>query len=209
LIERKKARMPKDAPTIDAVDNRPDQTLTVTLNIPNSLTILRILLIPVIIGLLIYDEFGYALLTLIIAALTDALDGTIARLANQRTQFGAYLDPLADKLLLMSTFITFSFLDLVPVWSVIVVVSRDAILLTGTLLAQMSNMTFDGSPSLLGKATTLFQLSYIILVLTLAARGLDSTLLLPLLLTMSVLTVVSGLHYIYRGVTSMNSSTAS
>ncbi len=201
--------MPKDAPTIDVVSNRSEQTLTVTLNIPNSLTILRILLIPVIIGLLIYDEFGYALLTLIIAALTDALDGTIARLANQRTQFGAYLDPLADKLLLMSTFITFSFLDLVPVWSVIVVVSRDAILLTGTLLAQMSNMTFDGSPSLLGKATTLFQLSYIILVLTLAARGLDSTLLLPLLLTMSVLTVVSGLHYIYRGVTSMNSSTAS
>jgi len=201
--------MSKDAPTIDAVGNRSEQSLTITLNIPNSLTILRILLIPVIIGLLIYDEFEYALLTLIIAALTDALDGTIARLANQRTQFGAYLDPLADKLLLMSTFITFSFLDLVPVWCVLVVVSRDAILLAGTLLAQMTNMTFDASPTLLGKATTLFQLLYIILVLTLAARDMDSTLLLPLLLTMSTLTVASGLHYIYRGVTSMNSPTGS
>ena len=155
-----------------------------------------------------YGEFEYALFTLIVAALTDALDGTIARLANQRTQFGAYLDPLADKLLLMSTFITFSFLDLVPVWCVIVVVSRDAILLTGTLLAQVTNMTFDASPSVLGKATTLFQLSYIILVLALASHQMDSMLLFPILLMMTVLTVASGLHYIYRGVTSMSSSSA-
>ena len=196
--------MPKDVyAAMDAVSKHSDKALTVTLNIPNSLTILRILLIPVIIGLLVYDEFEYALIALIVAALTDALDGTIARLANQRTQFGAYLDPLADKLLLMSTFLTFAFLDLVPVWCVIVVVSRDAILLTGTLLAQMTDMTFDASPSVLGKATTLLQLCYIILVLTLAARDMDSALLLPLLLSMSALTVASGLHYIYRGVTTM------
>ena len=192
--------------TVDTVGTRSRETLTVLLNIPNSLTILRILLIPVIVGLLIYDEFEYALFTLIIAALTDALDGTIARLANQHTQFGAYLDPLADKLLLMSSFITFSFLDLVPVWCVLVVVSRDAILLTGTLLAQVTDMTFDASPSLLGKATTLFQLSYVILVLGLAAHDMDSIFLLPLLLTMITLTVASGLHYIYRGVTSMSST---
>jgi len=89
----------------------------IPLNIPNSLTILRILLIPVIVGFLVYGYYDYALITLIVAMITDALDGTIARLANQKTQFGAYLDPLADKLLLMTTFITFSLLSLVPVWS--------------------------------------------------------------------------------------------
>ena len=176
----------------------------VPLNIPNSLTILRILLIPLIVGFLIYEHVEYALVTLMIAALTDALDGTIARLANQKTPFGAYLDPLADKLLLMTTFVTLSFLDMVPVWSVILVVSRDAILLTGTLLAHLTHTAIDASPTLLGKATTLFQASYIILVLALTSQGLDPVLLFPLLLTMSLLTVLSGLHYILRGVNRLN-----
>ena len=177
----------------------------IPLNIPNSLTILRILLIPVIVGFLVYGHYDYALITLIVAMITDALDGTIARLANQKTQFGAYLDPLADKLLLMTTFITFSLLSLVPVWSVIVVVSRDAILLTGTLLARVTDTKIDASPSVLGKATTLFQSAYIILVLTFSSRQLDPELLTPLLYTMSILTVASGLHYIVRGVSKMNS----
>ena len=176
----------------------------VPLNIPNSLTILRILLIPLIVGLVVYEHVEYALVTLVIAALTDALDGTIARMANQKTPFGAYLDPLADKLLLMTTFVTFSMLEMVPVWSVILVVSRDAILLTGTLLAHLTDTAIDASPTLVGKATTLFQATYIILVLALTAQGLDPVILFPLLLTMSVLTVLSGLHYIFRGVNRLN-----
>ncbi len=178
----------------------------IPLNIPNALTILRILLIPVIVGFLVYKHYDYALITLIVAMITDALDGTIARLANQKTQFGAYLDPLADKLLLMTTFITFSLLSLVPVWSVIVVVSRDAILLTGTLLARVTDTKIDASPSVLGKATTLFQSAYIILVLAFSSRQFDPELLTPLLYTMCILTVASGLHYIVRGVIKMNSS---
>ncbi len=177
----------------------------IPLNIPNSLTILRILLIPVIVGFLVYGHYDYALITLIVAMITDALDGTIARLANQKTQFGAYLDPLADKLLLMTTFITFSLLSLVPVWSVIVVVSRDAILLTGTLLSHVTDTKIDASPSVLGKATTLFQSAYIILVLIFSSGQFDPELLTPLLYTMCILTVASGLHYIMRGVSKMNS----
>jgi len=178
----------------------------IPLNIPNALTILRILLIPVIVGFLVYEHFDYALVTLIVAALTDALDGSIARMANQKTQFGAYLDPLADKLLLMTTFVTFSLLDMVPVWSVIVVVSRDAILLTGTLLASLTDTKIDASPSVLGKATTLFQLVYIILVLACFSLQFDPFLLMPLLYTMSILTVASGFHYIWRNVSTMNSA---
>src|SRR5262245_37622333 len=96
------------------------------MNIPNSLTLLRILLIPVYIGLLVYEQFNFALLVLLIAGATDALDGTIARAANQRTRLGAFLDPLADKLLLTSGFVTLSSIHLIPSWVTIVVVSRDA-----------------------------------------------------------------------------------
>jgi cardiolipin synthase len=197
--------MDKPRPVSDLMDARFSMAGGIPLNIPNALTILRILLIPVIVGFLVYGHYGYALITLIVAMITDALDGTIARLANQKTQFGAYLDPLADKLLLMTTFITFSLLSLVPVWSVIVVISRDAILLTGTLLARVTDTKIDASPSVLGKATTLFQSAYIILVLTFSFRQLDPELLTPLLYTMSILTVASGLHYIVRGVSKMNS----
>jgi len=197
--------MDKQRPGWDVMDARFSMAGGIPLNIPNALTILRILLIPVIVGFLVYGYYDYALITLIVAMITDALDGTIARLANQKTEFGAYLDPLADKLLLMTTFITFSLLSLVPVWSVIVVVSRDAILLTGTLLARVTETKIDASPSVLGKATTVFQSAYIILVLALSSRQFDPALLTPLLYTMSILTVVSGLHYIVRGVSKMNS----
>ena len=176
----------------------------IPLNIPNSLTILRILLVPVFVGLLAYDYYDYALITLLAASFTDVLDGSIARMANQRTQFGMYLDPLADKLLLMTSFITFSLLDLVPIWSVIVVVSRDAILLTGTLLARLTDLYIDTSPSILGKATTLFQLVYIILVLTFAAYQVEPGFLVSVLYMMVVLTIFSGLHYILRAVVYMN-----
>ena len=196
----------KQGPGTDVMDARFSIGGVVPLNVPNSLTILRILLIPLIVGLLVYEHVEYALVTLMVAALTDALDGTIARMANQKTRFGAYLDPLADKLLLMATFVTFSLLDMVPVWSVILVVSRDAILLTGTLLAHLTSTTIDASPTILGKATTLFQASYMILVLALIAQGLDPILLFPLLMMMSLLTILSGLHYIFRGVSQLNSA---
>lgn len=180
----------------------------IPLNIPNSLTILRILLVPLFVGLLIYEHVTYALITLFVAALTDALDGSIARIANQRTRVGAYLDPLADKLLLMSSFVTLSILDVVPVWSVILVVSRDAILLTGTVLARLTDTSIDLSPTALGKATTAFQLGYVILVVLVMARPQELPLLDPLLYLMSACTVLSGFHYLLRGIMQLNFPTS-
>ncbi|WP_447973462.1 CDP-alcohol phosphatidyltransferase family protein [Nitrospira sp. Kam-Ns4a] len=179
-------------------------TAASALNVPNSLTLLRILLIPVFIGLLVYQRYDYALGVLLAAGLTDALDGTIARVANQRTRLGAYLDPLADKLLLTSGFITLSVLHLVPLWIVILVVSRDLILMTGTLLVRLTDSPVDLSPTLLGKGTTLFQLSYLLLVVALTSRQMDVRLLEPLLLLTAGLTLASGLHYLYRGFTQLS-----
>jgi cardiolipin synthase len=174
------------------------------MNLPNSLTILRILLIPVFIGFLLYERYEYSLAVLLLAGLTDGLDGTIARVANQRTRLGAYLDPLADKLLLTSGFVTLSVLHLVPSWIAIVVVSRDMILMTGTLLARLTESHLDISPTLLGKGTTLVQLSYLILVVVLTSRQMDLRLIQPLLYLMVCVTVMSGFHYLYRGFTRLS-----
>ena len=178
----------------------------IPLNIPNSLTILRIFLVPVFVGFLIYEQYNPALIILLIAALTDGLDGTIARIANQRTRIGAYLDPLADKLLLMSAFITLSVLHLVPVWAVILVVSRDAMLLAGTLIARMTDSPVDLSPTILGKGTTLAQLLYIMMVMLLATEYIPVEAIQPMLFVMVLGTVVSGLHYLYRGIVNLNTN---
>lgn len=174
------------------------------LNIPNSLTLLRILLIPVFVGLMLYGWSEWALAALLLAGLTDALDGTIARAANQRTRLGMYLDPLADKLLLTSGFVTLSVLHLVPLWVVILVVSRDVMLLAGTLLAQLTDSPVDISPTMLGKGTTVLQLAYLVLVVVLVSRQMDVQLLQPLLYLMVGLTAASGSHYLYRGFARLN-----
>lgn len=171
------------------------------MNLPNSLTILRILLIPLFIGLLLHEQHNYALGVIILAGITDALDGTIARMANQRTKLGAYLDPLADKLLLTASFATLAMIHLVPLWVAILVVSRDLILLVGTLLAKLTDLRLDITPTIWGKATTVLQLAYVILLLLFSALQLDLRSLELLLYPMAGLTLVSGFHYLYRGVT--------
>ena len=147
------------------------------LNVPNSLTILRILLIPVYVGFLVYEQYDYALMVLFVAGLTDGLDGTIARVANQRTQLGAILDPLADKLLLTTGYITLSVMHLIPLWVTIIVVSRDLILMLGTVVAQFTDTHVDISPTILGKGTTLIQLATLVLVVFLASRQIDLSIL--------------------------------
>ncbi len=169
------------------------------MNIPNSLTILRILLIPVYIGFMTYGKFGFALFSLLLAGVTDAIDGPIARRLNQRTKLGTFLDPLADKLLLTSGFISLSILHLVPSWLAILVVSRDIILLLGTAVAHLTNSPIDITPTLLGKGTTLLQLSYVLLVVFMTWKGHGAGPLTPLLIIMVTFTLASGLHYLYRG----------
>jgi cardiolipin synthase len=176
------------------------------MNVPNSLTILRIVLIPIFIGLLVYEQYQYSLAVLILAGLTDSLDGIIARVTDQRTQLGEFLDPLADKLLLSSGFITLAILHLIPSWVAIVVVSRDLILLTGTLLAQVAQIPIEIAPSWIGKGTTAFQLVYVVLIIFLSSRQIDLQYLDPLLFVMVGFTLASGFHYLFRGVARLGPS---
>jgi cardiolipin synthase len=187
--------------------DRESSAVDILLNVPNSLTIFRILLVPVFVGLLLYEHYDIALLTLLIAALTDVLDGMIARMTDQRTRLGEYLDPLADKLLLMSAIITLSVLHVIPIWAVIVVVSRDAILLTGTLVANLTDTNIDISPSILGKGTTFAQICYVIATMLSMTGRVPHVLVEPFLWVMVVLTVGSGTHYLFRGIQYLNGAT--
>jgi len=186
--------------------DRESSVADISINLPNSLTILRILLVPVFVGLLLYEHYDIALLTLLIAALTDILDGMIARITDQRTLLGEYLDPLADKLLLMSAIITLSVLHFIPIWAVIVVVSRDAILLTGTLVANLTETNIDISPTILGKGTTFAQICYIIATMLSVTGRVSLALVEPFLWVMVALTVGSGMHYLLRGIQYLNGS---
>lgn len=184
--------------------DRESSVADIPINLPNTLTVLRILLVPVFVGLLLYGHYDAALITLLIAALTDVLDGMIARLTDQRTRLGEYLDPLADKLLLMSAIITLSVLDFIPIWAVIVVVSRDAILLVGTVIANLSETNINISPTAMGKGTTFAQVCYVIAIMLQVTGQVPVSLVEPFLWVMVILTVGSGVHYLWRGIQYVN-----
>ncbi len=170
------------------------------MNLPNILTIFRILLIPVFVNLLIYGYFGWALITFVIATLTDGLDGLIARLANQRTKLGAYLDPMADKLLLTSSFLSLAILKVIPVWTAVILVSRDLILVLGALILHLTQTSQEISPSWLGKTTTAVQFFCVIWILMADVFEVGTDIVFPILVLTVAITVISGLHYIYRGI---------
>ncbi|MBI1821702.1 MAG: CDP-alcohol phosphatidyltransferase family protein [Nitrospirae bacterium] len=169
------------------------------MNVPNFLTLLRILLIPFFINCLIYKYYSLALGILFFAFATDGLDGLIARLADQRTLLGTYLDPMADKLLLTASFVTLSVTKIVPVWASVTVVSRDIVLIFGTILMDMVQMKVNITPTLAGKSSTVLQFLYLCLVLLFVIFNKNLNSLFPLLVVTLALTVGSGLQYLYRG----------
>ncbi|MDH4232747.1 MAG: CDP-alcohol phosphatidyltransferase family protein [Nitrospirota bacterium] len=169
------------------------------MNIPNSLTIARIVIIPVFVTSIMYNQYLYALILFVIAALTDLLDGLLARLANQKTPLGTFLDPLADKFLLVSSFIIFSVNSWIPKWFTIIVISRDLIVVIGCFLLYMLTSTIKIEPVFLGKlaiALQLFILAYVLL-------NVNITTLPPVhdlfFILSAALTALSGLQYIYKG----------
>lgn len=178
------------------------------MTIPNALTLIRILLTPVIVWLLLDSRLDYALIVFFVAGLTDALDGLTARLLQQKTRLGAYLDPLADKLLLVSSFILLGHLGLVPLWLVIITVSRDAIILLGMMTLTFHNVAVEIKPSILSKLTTLFQLLTVLLVLSSTYHSMPRWLYTILFVLVAGFSVSSGLQYILRGLQLMDTHRA-
>lgn len=170
-----------------------------TINIPNILTVLRILVTPLFVIFLIRNQHGYALLVFAFAGVSDGLDGLIARWLNQRSDLGAVLDPIADKLLLTAAYITLGIIKDIPGWLAVLVISRDVLIVTGIAVLAFADIHFDIRPSLVSKWTTVFQ----ILMIGVSLLDLDfngaKTLLLALGWVTAGMTVLSGLHYTYLG----------
>jgi cardiolipin synthase len=169
------------------------------MNLPNFITLVRIILIPFFIDLMIYGYYGGALAVFVAACVTDALDGMIARLTKTQTELGAFLDPMADKLLIVSAFVTLVLLNMLPIWLVIIVVSRDVILVLGALALSITGHDFKARPSLIGKATTVSQLTMVALSLVLKNYGVRTDFMQLLYWTTTVLTLASGIQYVARG----------
>jgi len=177
------------------------------MGLANWLTILRILLIPVFVTLLVYRRPGPALIVFGVAALTDLLDGWAARHWKDESSLGAFLDPMADKLLLTSSFVTLTYLKALPFWIAAVVISRDAILVFGALLIYMLGSRIRPRPTWAGKAATLFQ---VFTVLNGLLWRYHEVQVAPktVLFIAAGFTVISGLQYIIQGMRFLNASAA-
>lgn len=180
------------------------------MNLANRITIFRILLIPFFIACLLYLDHTRPYLKLIatiifaIAALTDAIDGGIARSRGEITELGIALDPIADKLLISSAFISLSIIKSVPLdmripgWAVISVISRDVIIIIGALLIYFLKGDIKIKPSWLGKLTTFWQMIAILTILTIPRYSMFF--MYPAIF----LTILSGLDYVWRGSKQLN-----
>ena len=179
------------------------------MNVPNALTIIRILLIPVFLYEVINGEFGIAAAIYLLAAVTDGLDGFIARFWGMQTRLGTFLDPMADKLLITASFISLAFMNVVPLWLALTVITRDVILVTGSLLIYLMKHHLVIKPHPVSKVTTFFQFTYILMALVLAhgptgpSYRLLSLIYSPVGLATGALTVISGGIYILSGLRSL------
>ena len=174
------------------------------MGLANRLTILRILLIPVFISLLVYRKPGPALVVFALAALTDLLDGYVARRSGSQSRLGAFLDPIADKLLLMASFVTLTYLKTLPFWITAVVISRDVILVAGALVIQMVGARIYPRPTWAGKVTTFLQILVVLVGLTTRYVQLPPSARGAVMWLAAGFTVFSGLQYIVQGMRFLN-----
>ena len=171
------------------------------MTVANQLTLLRMLLIPALVILVVYGSNGWALVVFIGAGLTDALDGVLARWWGQRTALGALLDPMADKLLLISTFVVLTSpgLDLpnrLPVWLTVLVISRDVIIVVTVAIVSLSAGRRTFEPTLLGKIATVVYIVTASVTMYFNWLGRSSVAVDVVVYATLAITLVSGLHYI-------------
>ncbi len=168
-------------------------------NLPNILTLARILLLPFFAVTLIYREFKIALLVFILASVTDLLDGLIARVKKQVTYFGRILDPIADKFFLVTSFVLMSAYGLMPKWLTIIVISKDVIVLTGCVILYLATHNLRVEPSFMGKVASACQ--FILIGSILLMCNIDEMLRIPLsvFILVAIVTTIAGLHYVYKG----------
>ena len=169
------------------------------MGLANWLTIVRILLVPVLVICLVYNRGLLALVTFVVAGITDMMDGYIARTRGTKTRLGAFLDPLADKLLLTASFVTltYKFPKILPFWLTTIVLSRDLLLILVVMLIMLTGGQFNPMPTGLGKLSTVVQMVTVGVVLLVIGGGHDFWVVRKsLIILAAVLTVSSGVQYL-------------
>jgi len=169
-------------------------------NLPNFFSFARIVLLFPFIYLLLKGCYGYALAVGFAAALTDLLDGALARRLHQQTVMGTYLDPAADKLFMTASFITLTAAGLLPLWLTFLVIGRDVMIVLGVLILHLLSLPPEPRPSLASKVTTGLQLGTIGAPLLSASIHPLPWLTPALIIACAAATVVSGVQYLWRGV---------
>lgn len=179
-------------------DSRPGP-VSLSMGLANWLTMARIVLIPVLVTLLVYNRPALAFVTFVVAGVTDTMDGYIARTRGTKTRLGAFLDPLADKLLMTASFValTWKFPRVLPFWLTAVVLSRDLLLILVAVLVMLTGGQVHPAPTALGKASTVCQMLMIGLALLIVAGAHPPWLARQALIALTAtLTVASGMQYL-------------
>jgi cardiolipin synthase (CMP-forming) len=177
------------------------------INLPNAITIARILAVPLMIWLIVSGDYLAAFWIFVLAGISDGVDGFIAKRFGLQTELGAYLDPLADKLLLVSIFVSLGMLRVLPPWVVILVVSRDILIVGGVLLSKMINQPVRVQPMFLSKLNTATQIGLAGIVLAVLGFDLqtDGIVVFGSALV-AALTIASGAQYVLQWIRHMASS---
>lgn len=179
------------------------------INVPNFITLGRVLSVPVVFWLLVTGQAKAAFLIFVAAGISDAVDGYLAKRFDSRTELGAYLDPLADKLLIVSIYIALGVRGEIPLWLVIAVVSRDFLILAGVLLAWLMNHPMTIKPLAVSKANTFAQLVLASTVLADNAFGLELVNVRFVLVWIAgILTMMSAAAYLRDWIVHMTSEGA-
>ena len=171
------------------------------LTVANQLTLLRIMLIPAFVILVIYGYFGWALLVFATAGLTDALDGLIARRAGQKSTLGAWLDPMADKLLALSTFIVLTVPGLglanqLPIWLTVLIITRDVVIVLTVAIVNLAIGPRTFRPSIFGKIATATYMMTAVMAMLFNYLGYHSVVVDVFVYASLAITLISSLHYI-------------
>jgi len=171
------------------------------ITLANQLTLLRMLLIPAFVILTAYHFLGWALVTFVVAGVTDMLDGVIARWSNERTNVGAWLDPAADKLLLLTAFVVLTLPDLdltnrLPIWLTVVVISRDVIIVLTVAIINLAVGPRTFRPSVFGKMATAIYVVTTVVVMSFNYLEQESLFVEVCIYASLLIALISGLHYI-------------
>ena len=177
------------------------------MNIPNLITTGRIILVPVVVWAIATGQMHFAFLLFLVAAVSDAVDGFLAKRFNMKSEIGAYLDPLADKVLIVSIYVTLGSTGVIPLWIVILVVSRDFMIVGAILLSWLVGRPVKIRPHMVSKANTAVQIVYACLVLASLGFSFNAEPVLTLVMVLvAVLTLLSVGLYLAEWIRHMNSA---